>query len=316
MKYLTFSKMRSSRISQDTATGSTVSQRLTLTLTISIEKIDFDVSTGELHLSGPTTEFNKYVRIGAFHKIDLELRRQFTLIKTEWDSIALETVQEACDPTKHADVGAVVLEEGVLDFNGFLKILMYFISGLANVCLITEHMTLLRQKIKTSISRKRRGASSHETDLAKFYDTVYVSMTRNFDFEALKVILIASPGFVGEALVKYIFDQAVKAYNQVLLKSKPKFLVVHSSSGHIHSLNEILKSPQVMSQLADTKFAKESAALETFFQTLNENTFKACYGPKHVAAALEKSAIATLLISDSLFRYLYEFWLGHFPLSS
>ena len=46
----------------------------------------------------------------------------------------------ACDPTKHADLAAVVMQE-----------------GLAHLCLITPNMTLVRAKIETNIPRKRKG---------------------------------------------------------------------------------------------------------------------------------------------------------------
>lgn len=35
-----------------------------------------------------------------------------TIIKDEWDSVALDRVKEACDVTKKAEIGAVVLHEG------------------------------------------------------------------------------------------------------------------------------------------------------------------------------------------------------------
>jgi stalled ribosome rescue protein Dom34 len=38
--------------------------------------------------------------MGAYHTIDLEVNRKFTLSKAEWDSIALERVDQACDPTQ------------------------------------------------------------------------------------------------------------------------------------------------------------------------------------------------------------------------
>jgi protein pelota len=50
--------------------------------------------------------------LGAYHTVDLELHQNFTLYKNEWDSIALDRVSEACDVTKRADAGAVILQEG------------------------------------------------------------------------------------------------------------------------------------------------------------------------------------------------------------
>jgi len=56
----------------------------------------------------------------------------------------------ACDPMQHADLGAVVMQE-----------------GLANVCLVTSCMTLVRAKIETNIPRKRKGqCSQHDKVLS------------------------------------------------------------------------------------------------------------------------------------------------------
>lgn len=38
--------------------------------------------------------------MGAYHTIDLELNRKFTLIKEEWDSIDLERIETITDPTQ------------------------------------------------------------------------------------------------------------------------------------------------------------------------------------------------------------------------
>ena len=40
------------------------------------------------------------LQMGAYHTLDLEVNRKFTLTKSEWDSVALERVDTACDPTQ------------------------------------------------------------------------------------------------------------------------------------------------------------------------------------------------------------------------
>lgn len=129
-------------------------------------------------------------------------------------------------------------------------------------------------------------------------------MLRNFDPEALKVILLASPGFYAVSLRDHIFAQATLQDISSIVKAKPKFLVVHCSSGHLHSLNEVLKSDQVKAKLADTKFAKESRAIDEFYKMMGVDEQRAYYGPKHVMRAAEAGAVGTLLISDSLFRLI------------
>ncbi|RPB03117.1 hypothetical protein L873DRAFT_1801199 [Choiromyces venosus 120613-1] len=260
------------RVTTESRTGSTNSQRVHTTLTISVRKIDFDAQAGQLHINGQVTEENKIVSVGMFHTLDLELHRNFTLIKSEWDSVTLGVVKEACDAGDRAEIGAVVLQE-----------------GFANVCFITEHMTLLRQRIEVPVPRKRVGSTtSYEKGLQKFYDVVYQSIIRHFDFNTLKVILLASPGFVAEGLKEYIFLTALQTDYKPVLHSKKKFVTVHCSTGHIHSLNEVLKSPEVAATLADTKFAKETKAMETFFEMMEKDEFRAWYGPKEVERAVDK----------------------------
>ena len=129
-------------------------------------------------------------------------------------------------------------------------------------------------------------------------------MLRHFNLETLKVILLASPGFSATSLREHIIAQATLQNNLSILKTKSKFLVVHSSTGHIYSLNEILKSNEVKAKLADTKFARESRAIDEFYKMMGIDENRAYYGPKHVIRAVEAGAVGTLLISDSLFRFL------------
>ena len=56
---------------------------------------------------------------------------------------------EACDPTKTADLAAVVMQPGI-----------------AHICLITNSMTLVKARIRTNIPRKRRGQCDQHTKVA------------------------------------------------------------------------------------------------------------------------------------------------------
>ena len=52
----------------------------------------------------------------------------------------------ACDAAQHADLAAVVMQEGI-----------------AHVCLVTASMTLVRAKIDVNIPRKRKGFCAQHT---------------------------------------------------------------------------------------------------------------------------------------------------------
>lgn len=81
--------------------------------------------------------------------------------------------------------------------------------------------------------------------MEKFYQTLYASLQRHIPYSSLKVIVLASPGFTKDALYEYIFAEATRTGNKALLTARNKFVRVHVSSAHVHSLVEALKSPEV-----------------------------------------------------------------------
>ena len=117
--------------------GSVQSQRVRLTLTVEVDDVDFDPLECTIRLKGRNMEENPHVKLGAFHTIELEPNGKFSLQKHCWDLIFLERLETACDITQHADLGAVVMQQ-----------------GLAHVCLISGHMTIVKAKVEQGY-RKR-----------------------------------------------------------------------------------------------------------------------------------------------------------------
>lgn len=274
------------KVQTESATGSTTSNKVRTMLTIAVEAIDFDTQACVLRVKGRNIQENQYVKMGAYHTLDLELNRKFTLKKHEWDSVALDRIEQACDPTQNADLGAVIMQE-----------------GLAHVCLITSSMTLVRAKIDTNIPRKRKGmCTQHDKAVTRFFDQVMQAVVRHINFDIVKCVLVASPGFVKDQFYDYMFQEAVKTDNKLLIDNKPKFVTTHASSGFKHSLREVLQDPALTSRLSDTKAASEVKALQDFYAMMQVDPQRAFYGIKHVEAAFDQEAIETLLISDELFR--------------
>ena len=274
------------KVTTESATGSTASNKVRTTLTLQVESIEYDAQGCVLRVKGRNVVENEFVKIGQYHTIDLELNKKITLFKKKWDSVSLERLEMACDVTQKADVAAIVMQE-----------------GLAHVCLVTSFMTLLRAKIEVSIPRKRRGqCEQHEKGLHKFYESIIRAIIQHINFDVVKCVLIASPGFVKDHFFAFLMDYAVKNDTKVLIENKNKFVLVHASSGFKHSLKEVLADPLIQTRLADTKAASEVKIMDRFYQLLNSDPSRAFYGIKHVEKANEFQAIETLMISDTLFR--------------
>ena len=305
---LTASAIR--RVTTESAsTGSTSSHRVHLNLTIRVKSLDFDSRAGQLHVSGQIARENKHTKIGQYHTLDLELYRNFTLEKEVedndgeqgWDSIAREQLEEATNPQKKAEIVAVIMEE-----------------GLANICFVTQFQTILRQKVATKVPRKRVGArrsANHDKGLENFFKIVLDTLLRQIEGlleqkeEANNIpILVASPGFTAAGFLKYASERAFSTDEKTLqaLVKRKAFVMVHSSSSYLYSLDEVMKSREVMVKLKDTKYARETQLVNDFFNMLRKDDARAWYGPRECEAAVEQGAVGRgggiLLISNALFR--------------
>jgi protein pelota len=274
------------KVQNESATGSKTSQRITLTLEVDIEAIDFDPSACALHLKGRNTLENEYVKLGAYHTLDLEVNRPFTLKKPIWDIIDIQRLEESLDKSRNADVAAVVMHE-----------------GLANICVLTSTMTIVKAKIDMPVARKRKGfASQHDKGVIRFLDAVAQAFLRHINMEIVKCVIIASRGFLRDQFYTHLLAVAEKQNKKFSGTDQSKFVIVHSSSGFKHSLKEVLADPTISARLADTKAQAEVKVLNQFMELLNADSARAFYGFKHVSMANEKYAIDTLLVSDALFR--------------
>lgn len=182
-----------------------------------------------------------------------------------WDSVALERIQESTQEGRGAEVGAIVCGQGTSQIHlaAMRADILHLYIGTAALCLLSEHMTVIRQRIDMPVPRKRKGGTSaHDKAVENFFSTVYQAILRLIPFQTLKAIVVASPGFTKDALYDYIFQQATLQSNKPLLASRSKWIKVHSTTSHVHGLVEALRAPEVAKMLSGAKFAREGLGLD------------------------------------------------------
>lgn len=154
----------------------------------------------------------EHVKLGAYHTLELEPQRAFTLEKASWDSLDIERIKQACDPAASADLAAVLitvrsphsmlLEGGNQDMATactmtFMPSLVALQctawlaqgqlrhpgcvgdqeivpqEGLANVCLVGSSTTILKAKVEANLPRKRGAAAAgYDKALESFFNKV------------------------------------------------------------------------------------------------------------------------------------------------
>ena len=122
--------------------------------TLEIEEISFEAEEGLLRLKGRNKEPNKTMKLGQYHTFSIVTKAQLTLYKTNWDAIHFDVLRTACSVAAKAEVAAVLMDEGV-----------------ANLCLVTGHMTVVQGNVTQPIPKKRRWSTAqHDKGMRRFYE--------------------------------------------------------------------------------------------------------------------------------------------------
>lgn len=287
------------RVTTENSTGHTTSNRVHTELTLRVTSTLFDPAASALHVSGIVTVENDVVALGKYHTLDLELNRPFTLWKKDgWDSVAVEALRDALNTDRDGAVAAVVMQD-----------------GFANICLISDYQTLLKQRVESSGSIKGGGASSRggskregpDAKASKFFRTTLDTLLRNIDFKGeARPLLLASPGYTAQKFRDFIKEEAARTRDKTLAQVVKNTVVVHSSSGNVYSLNEVLKSQEVLKQMKTMKSALSSRGMEDLEAMIRADDGRACYGLSTVKKAVEEGAAGrgggVLYINNALFR--------------
>eukprot|EP01036_Dinobryon_divergens_P030536 gene30536-39794_t len=157
----------------ESKSGARDKSRIQLRLTIEVVKVEFDAEQCSLRLNGINRKENEHIKLGQHHTIELELNRPVHIHKENWDSVDLDVLEDAGDPTKKAEIAAVVLQE-----------------GLASICLVKSSLTKVCAKIERTMPKKKEGNKSHSVAMNKFFEDIYQAMKNNINFDFVKVVLV------------------------------------------------------------------------------------------------------------------------------
>ncbi|CAI5755590.1 unnamed protein product [Candida verbasci] len=275
--------------------GNAKMEKILVKLKLTVEEVDYIASDQTMRINGKSLVQQEYIPLNSYHTAEVELNKDLTVLKDTWDEYDMKLLDDLCSIEKKADIGAVVFQEGV-----------------AHLCYVTNQMTVLQAKIEKSIPRKNNEYGTRDLDKAmnSFYNMIIASMLRHFDINKLKVIILASPGFLAKTLYERLIQECINLQNsgkenkqfQDIIKNKAKFLIAHSSTGYLQGLEEVINDPQTKKRLSDTKFLEESEVLSKFQKALNEDDGRAWYGLEEITKALNLDAVRYLMVSDDLFR--------------
>jgi len=234
-----------------------------ITLTICVEKVD--LSDSSLKVNGTVLTPTEDIPKGSYQSITLEPSSILTLNKSTWFKFQTERLNEACSQ-KIKGILIVVLDRETAIF-----------------ALTKNYGYDVLAKLDGDVQKK------DERNVAKssFYDDVIKAIQTYLSRYKLDSVIVASPAFWKEELLKRVSPE---------LKKKIVVATVHSVDES--SIKEVLRRDEIQSILKEERISKEMVVIDQLLKEISKNG-RAVYGIRDVSKASDVGAIETLLITDS-----------------
>jgi protein pelota len=231
-------------------------------LKILVEKIDYNTT---LRVSGKIFEAPDDIPKGDYHTFDLDDGAIITIEKDRWSKYALKKLDEAVN-AKLANILIIAFDReeaifAVLKSQGFETLL----------------------DLKGDVSKK-----DMEEKKTNFYQEIYKQLLDYDQKYSFDNIVIASPAFWKEYLLKEIKDDTLRK----------KIVLATCSSIDDGTLNEILKRPELKTVLDKDKATRELKLIEELLGQISKDN--AVYGLREVEQKIQSGNISTMLVSENL----------------
>ncbi|KAH0720959.1 hypothetical protein KY284_005989 [Solanum tuberosum] len=260
-------KNRKIQFSSD-STKKKSSFRVQVQLEIKITNVDYAKDCSTIRVRGKTITSNEYVNPGTFHTLELETKKEFKLTKKLWDEEMIRILKEGSNQNGKYDLGIILMK------NTFAEILLVD----NNATTIIHCATIRNEK-----------SSKNNSNLGKFFDSLFVSFRKHIDMNVIPYVVIASKDSIKDDFRAYLLLEAHKRKIKSIERNISCILMVNHNN-----IKDILSDKVVTNMNINTK------VLEQFMDMVINKSDWVCYGTKSVEYAHELLAIKTLLITEEL----------------
>lgn len=243
-------------------------ERKRVKVELSAESVEFHKYANVLRIRGKILcgAPEEYVKIGAYHTIDVAPRSSF-ILKKELSPYDIKILNEAERATRRPIIQIVVLDDRRANF----AVLRGY--GLEWGCEI--------------VSGTSKADPAYEEKMKKYYSEIVKALTKTKE-----KIVIAGPGFAPENFLKYLMEKDRTTARRTV--------VGHTSTAERSGIYEVIKSGFVAKIIKEEKLSLEFQKIEAFLAELRKNGL-AVYG-KQVIELARSGALKELYVLDELVR--------------
>lgn len=238
-------------------------------LKIEVEKVEFHKFSGDLRASGKIIEGIDDIPKGSYHTFTVEEDSQIKLHKNAWLSFHKARLNEASKERRSP------------------LLICIFDRDEALVAILKQYGYDILAHLHGTVQKKRDVVQV----TSNFYEEIEKALKEYVARFSVRSVLMASPGFWKDELVKNLKDHE--------LKKKMIFATV--SSVDKGAINELLSRPEVKSALQEERFAQEIARVNELLAMIAKGG-PVAYGLKETSAAAQAGAVKQLLITDGFMQ--------------
>jgi protein pelota len=239
----------------------------TIFVKIQVEKIDFNENS--LRVSGKIKEGPEDIPLGSYHTFEFQENTIATIQKASWLKFQLDKLKEASEE-KAGKIMIVVLDREEALF-----------------ALMQREGYKLLITLKGDVNKK----GIDERAKSSFYEMIIKQIKEYDERYKLSKIIVASPIFWKEELIKELKDQNLKK----------KIIQATCSSADNNGINEVLKRPETQEALKQDRISREINIVEELLKEISKNNL-AVYGFKPTGEAVKAGSVRTLILTDNFIK--------------
>lgn len=238
--------------------------RKIVTLTILVEKIEYQAQNVTLRINGTIVEGPEDFPRGSYQNISITEEDELTIIKEYWPSFHEQKLREAAKPKNQILICLMDREEAIFAISTKFG-----------------HKTI--SEFKGDSNKKYAGHASK----GNFYQELQ-KILKEYDsrFKPSKIIL-ASPAFYTEDFLKQVSD----------FDLKKKIISTNTSSVDNSAITELLKNPNLKSTLEESRARLEAKLMEELLKEIGKGSGRYAYGLRDTSNSIIQGAAMKVLVS-------------------
>lgn len=257
------------KVKPSSAESSKESVKKPVFLKLEVEKVEFSKYTNVLRVSGIIKAAPEDIPLGEHHTFNVDDNTSITIIKEQWLKYQIDKLKEACAEKKSSLLICVHDREEA-----------YF-------AVFKKYGYEILSHIQGEVQKKREENIKKEN----FYLATIKKLAEYVDRHKIKQVIIASPAFWKEDLMKEIKDNELKQ----------KIILATCSSATKNGIEEVIKRPEVREALKQERTAREINKVEELFTEIAKNNL-AVYGLKETENAALIGAVRELLVTNNFLQ--------------